>query len=225
MVITFQFTNEYYDKAELLRKSLVTHNQFDVAFSLIEHPENIPSYRKEWPKNRDKYVSLQQGDFAHWLIRDPAGTICIQLDADTIQQRAISKTELRMIETRLKKFDILSVYGAYPPTPLVRVIANIGYPSLDASYFGGDWHGFPEFTASIMIATKETFQKLSEEYNKHFDEMTKIIPHHAGGQWLINWICYTQLKVGILPKTFQCGAWYDGCTEEDAQNAIFNHTK
>jgi hypothetical protein len=83
----------------------------------------------------------------------------------------------------------------------------------------------PEFTASFIVAKFETFVKLKELYLEWFDRMTALTDHHAGTQWLINYLAYKYFKVGILPKTYQCGAWYDGCTDEDAQAAIINHTK
>lgn len=181
------------------------------------------SFRTDWPKNRSYYASMQAGEFVDF-IDCPEDEIIICIDADTIMQRSFTKEEISTIKARLKHNDILSVYGAYPPNTMLQVLKNIGYKDIDISHFSDrhEWLGFPEFTASFMMAKKSIFRKLRDLYLVNFDEMTKITGHHAGTQWLINWVCYNHFKVGILPAKFQCGEWYDGA---DMMDVIFNHTK
>ncbi len=225
MVITFFWTLSYSEKAELLSDSLDKHwldTDKHTSFGCLYFKERLKSYRENWPENRQGYSCPQAGEFADWWDWSENEILC-NIDADTIMQRPFRREELAQIKARLKHNDILSVYGAYPPTNLLGVLKNIGRKDADLSEFPGtDWMSKPEFTASFMIARKSTFRKLRDEYLKLFDAMTKITGHHAGTQWLINYVCYKHFKVGILPPKFQCGEWYDGA---DMTDVIFNHTK
>jgi hypothetical protein len=221
MLIVSAYTQNYSEKIKPLRESL---KDVDHRIYFFEAP-HLQSYRELWPLNRPVYACPQGGEFVDWL-DVPDDEIIIWVDADTVMNGQPTKAEVMNIKARLKHNDILSVYGAYPPTSLFNVLQNIGYAEMDLEPFpGADWFLYPEFTASFLVATKATFRKLRDLYLKYFDAMAAITGHHAGTQWLINWICYNHFKVGILPKTYQCGSWYDGCTEQDASIAVFNHTK
>ena len=230
MLITTQYTKDYQHKADLLSESIAKYWPGRYEPILFE-PEQCKSYRKDWPKNRPSYASMQAGEFVD-LIDCPEDEIIICLDADTVMQRAFELNELQSIynsldpEPGLSGYGILSVFGAYPATPLFQVRNNLGVVlgKVPDKQELKTLHQL-EFTASFVIAKKSTFREIGVWFNNNLDTMTQLTGHHAATQLLINELCYLITKVGILPKTFQCGSWYDGCTEEDAKNAIFNHTK
>lgn len=228
MLITTQYTRSYFDKANALYLSGQEHDVNIIINEIII--KDTKSYRTIWPTNRPFFVTQQSGEFLCDKTFDDVDDdeIIICVDADSIMNRPFTEHEIIVITEMIKKFDFLSVYGAYPATPLKDVLVNLNYNPDKLQPFlttEKQWENHGEFTNSFVIAKKKTFARLKKLYLHYFDDMTELTGHHAGVQWLANWIIYTKMSVGILTKQYQCGSWYDGCTEEDANNAVFNHTK
>lgn len=225
MILTSQYTEDYAHKAVALEKSIQ-----DMPYMLARfNPIVLKSYRTTWPTNRKSFATAQCGEFLDFFgfdkLDDEEIIICV--DADSVMNRPFTTEELSVIESMLEKYDVLSVYGAYPPTPLINVLENLDADPKQTErwHCEVEWYDRGEFTTSFLIAKKKNFARLRKWYLHYFDKMTELTGHHAGCQWLANWIVVTKMSVGILGKQYQCGSWYDGCTEKDAQEAVFNHTK
>lgn len=234
MVITTQLTKDYYIKAKPLFESVKKYWDKRFVLGCIDFdPTNydgeyfvvpinkIKSYRKDWPKNRNFYVSMQAGEFAEYIdCEDDEVIICI--DADTIMQAELNEN---FIIDKLKNYDLLSTYGAWPPTDLNSVLNNLKSKSQIANA-----SNYLEFTASILIAKKKFFKELAVKYNETLNDYIPLCEHHALTQWVINWVC-TEYSVFYLPPIFQCGSWYEGFGASgkplkiNGQTIIFNHNK
>jgi hypothetical protein len=242
-IITTQMTEHYYEISKPLFKSLKNNWNYRFIIGFIDfEPKNydgeyylmkksdVKTYRTNFPENRINYVCPQAGEFIDYIPNISDNTIVIQIDSDTLMQRSFTENELSEIIP--KDDQILSVYGANPPTNLYDVAKhNLSFKDPD-KYI--ELNKYPEFTASIIIANKKTFIKLRDFYINEFDELISQCQHHAGGQWLINKIAYREFDVKILNSKFQCAEWYrtfntiktvDKKLLLEDEVVIFNHTK
>ena len=238
MIITTQVTEDYYPKALLLWESVKKYWPGRFVLGCIGFdPEgyngewfrcelsDIKSYRTDWPKNRQGYVSMQNGEFIEW-IKCNEDDIIIQIDADAIMQRPMTDKEINHLKIKAELYDIMSVHSSNPPTNLSDVLINLGGKE------DKRWTLEREFTASFLIAKPKMFRSLMGEYIYQFDSMTRLTNHHAGTQWLTN-ICCTLGSVYILDPIFQCASWYntfdttveDGVLKYKGETVLFNHTK
>lgn len=244
MIITTQYTPEYAGKAAALSASLDQHWSGARALVEVGNRANVATFRKDWPRNRANYCCPQAGEFVDW-IECPEDEIIICVDADTVMMRPFTPDELYRIARQLESSDVLAVLNAYPPSTLRQVL--YGYPGTElrdgkqkprttlgctvpfneaCDLFPAfeKWQGEPEFTASFLVARKRDFRRLATHYVRLFDNMTRLTGHHAGGQWLVNYVCREYLAVAILPPVYQCAPWYGGGAPH-MHNVIFHHTK
>jgi hypothetical protein len=242
-VITTQMTEHYYEISKSLFKSIKKYwkGRFIVGFIDFEPKDydgeyylmkrsDVKSFRTNFPKNRINYVCPQAGEFIGYIPDIYDDTVIIQIDSDILMQRSFTDEELKEIIPADNQ--ILSVYGANPPTNLYDVCKNnLSFTSVDKYE---DLKKFVEFTASIIIANRKSFRKLRDSYVNEFDELTSVCQHHAGGQWLINKIAYRDFDVKIINSKYQCAEWYIQFNTAVDNNyvlylnnevVIFNHTK
>lgn len=247
MIITTQVTYDYYEKAKPLFDSIKKYWKGRFVLGCIDFiPEDnsiesftvsrhqIKSYRESYPKNRSNFITMQNGEFAKYIhCLDDEIILCI--DADTIMQREFTADELMNIGYLLESNDILSVSHSNPRLTLKQVIINLGLKmnagELNLAY-GKNWDNLYEFTTSFLIAKKKTFLELERDYLAYFDRLMLTTDHHAGNQWLLNYIC-KDYKTAVLQPAYQCASWYDKFNTETKEGllyvnnelTIFNHTK
>ena len=239
-IITTQITEDYYVKSKPLFDSIKKYwdGRFVVGFidflpndyvgeHYLMEKKDIYTYRLNYPKNRKSFVCPQGGEFIDYLDCDD-NDIIIEIDADTIIQRAITETEL--LELIPDENEIISVYCANPQLTLYDVARNLKFLNLE-NY--EKFKNLKEFTGSILIANRRTFVKLRDLIISEWDEFIKINTHHAGIQWLISKASHENFKIKILNNIFQCGIWYQTFNTSirnhklyiDDNVVIFNHTQ
>lgn len=240
MIITTQVTEDYYSRTRPLFDSVRKYwdGRFVVGFIgffpkdytgeyYLMNKEDIFTYREGYPDNRASFVCPQGGEFIDYIDCQDDDVI-IEIDADTIMQRKMSDSEMRVLTP--KDNEILSVYSAMPPMSLYDVSKNLNFVGPDRF---SDLNDTYEFTGSILVANRNTFVKLRDRIISEWDEFITINRHHAGIQWLISKISREHLNVRILDNVYQCGNWYQTFNTSvrdyklyyNDTIVIFNHTK
>jgi hypothetical protein len=214
--------HEYYDGCENIEV-------FHMPIELVQTRKN------NFPSNRPKYICLESGEFLDF-IRYDNGDIIVNPDADMIMQRPFTSEEIQMLEN-FEHGDIGMTYGNNPQVTMLEDINNIkpilSIPEIN-KLFTGNWSNKSAMTAGVVVARASTWKAIRELYVSSFDNMTKCFDHHAGGQWLLNWIANEKLKFVHLPESFHNGDWFNNkdTYEEDGYlfmndgtMILFNHTK
>lgn len=216
-------TKDYYDKAEILFKSL-DHNAKDfnkqilcIDFSTKRKGyqtasvklKALKSYRPGFPSNREFYACAEGGEFLnHFDYKDD--DVIIHIDADMIMQRPFYEGELEMLD----KLQDNVIYGSLASIPMTtlreeywRLRPKKGYLNTKA-YFQGNWN-VPIICAGVIVAKAYTYKNLIyKHYLDNIDGMIQYFDHHAAGQWLMNWIGSNIGQVGYLSNSFHCGEWF-----------------
>lgn len=189
---------------------------------VIEHePEAIGTFTMSWPRNRFFYVTAQGGEFLDLADFKDEEIICL-IDADTIMQAPFPE------DIRPEKGEFIACYASYPPRKL-----NEAVKSLLTSNEVVSRDSYEEFSAAMLIAHKEDWQKLRATYVPMFKAMRRQMGHHATTQWIINHIIQWRFKLRIGPSWLHNASWYIG-TEARYENVtlrvgkkdvIFDHYK
>ena len=237
-IITTQLTEDYYKKSQPLFKSIAKYwpHRFVAGFIdfvpkdykgeyYVMHKSKIATYSPDYPKNRKGFVCPQGGEFIDYL--DCASyDIIIEIDADTVMQRAITEQELECLIPDYNQ--IIAVNGANPPVTLAEVAKNLKFKDTPTLHDGDC-----EFAASFLVARAATFAELKDCVTLYWPMMLKICEHHAGIQWIISYLAHKFFDVKIIDSIYQCADWYIkfDTTKKDKKLyykdklVIFNHTK
>jgi hypothetical protein len=240
MILTTQLTENYYDRARPLFESVKKYWPYRFIPGFIDFEptdyngeyylmrrDDIYTYSDDYPKNRSDFVCPQGGEFIDYIdCQDDE--IIIQIDADTIMQRAIMPDEL--LEIIPKKNQIIAVRGASPAPSLFQVAKNLDFK---APELFDDMDTIYEFTASFMVARADTFRSLQGYIIAYWEFLVFHCHHHAGIQWLISMIANYFFNIKIIDNIYQCGEWYlyfDTKIEDNKlfyndKKVIFNHHK
>jgi len=133
---------------------------------IVHQPEELATYRKDWPKNRGFYCTAQGGEFMKWVDYD--GIICF-IDADMHLQRLPTEQELKDFTPIKGQFS--ACLHAYPAIKLK-----------DSGHYMPheiDPEEFIEVGAALLIAHSDDWKKLRENYLEYFPTVTKTINHHS----------------------------------------------
>jgi hypothetical protein len=216
MKVISAYTPNLADKIKPLERSL---KGFD--YQLIEHkPEEIESFRTDWPENRPFYCTAQGGEFMKWV--DYEGIICL-IDADVIAQRKPTREEYKAFLP--EKGEFTACQHAYPAVKLFE--SSIYKPC------GLEKEDFIEIGAALLIAHSSDWRRLREYYLHYFDLVTSVIKHHAATQWLISYIIQKHFKLKLGSELLHNASWYKATRTETVNGkllidnipVIFNHHK
>jgi len=194
--------------------------------------EDLPSYRRGWPANRDFFICCEGGDFFNYFSFTPDELI-LQTDVDMIMQRTMSPSEKKILAD-LKQGEIALSASAKPVMTLreefFRLRPKRNYLKINRE-FPGRWGAIPLYCSGIVIARAETYRQLSQKYIGDIDRMIQNFDHHAAGQWLLSFYA-KDFNVIDLGNTFQNASWFIDTDIEEGdylthkgQIVLFNHTK
>lgn len=248
MTIVIACNQEYYTKAKIFFDSLVKNWKERVCVLCIDfepdkkypfeyatcNSEDLPSYRRGWPANRDFFVCCEGGDFFDYFSFKPDELI-IHPDADMVMQRIMNPSEKKILDT-MRQGDVAMSASAKPAMTLreefFRLRPKKNYLRANKE-FPGRWGAIPLYCSGIVIARAETYREISKMYLGDIDKMIQNFDHHAAGQWLLSYHL-TNFNVIDLGNTFQNATWFidtdaiDGdylLHAENGQIVLFNHTK
>lgn len=198
----------------------------------------LKSYREGWPsgqKNRKFFICAEGGEFLDYFDFEPHDII-IHVDADTTMQRPLNKSDIDKL-SKLKFGDVGGSYHAIPEITLAEELnaLRLNEPERNvAKHFPDNWDK-PIFCSGLIVATARTYRELIyTQYLSRIDKMVMLFNHHAGGQWLMNYIVYKWGKFVDLGREFGHADWFIGSDKEDIKDGklcykgktiLFNHHK
>lgn len=198
----------------------------------------LHSFRKGWPsgqKNRKFFICAEGGEFLDYFNFNDSDTI-VHIDADTTMQRPFSKQEIEKIQS-LKTGDVGGSYHAMPEISLAEEIKSLRLKEPErnvAKHFPANLDK-PIFCSGLIVATGRTYRELIyTQYLSRVDKMTMLFNHHAGGQWLMNYIVYKWGNFVDLGREFGHADWFIGSDASDIKEdklcykgeiILFNHHK
>jgi len=208
------------------------NDKFEYAFCALDH---ISTYRKGWPSNREFFVCAEGEDFSKWFKLDDDELI-IHLDADMIMQRRLTQYELNQL-IEIEEGEVGMSFSAFPAVSLREEVYKLkprrGYDKINKDFEGN--LGWITISCTGMIVAKaNTYRELSKYYIQEFDKMIGNFDHHAGGQWLLNYIVKRYgFNLIDLGNRIHNASWFiDTLTEEKNDQlyyldslVAFNHTK
>lgn len=219
MKVITAITPNLSDKAQTLARSLKKHGADHQI--IIHKPEELETFRTDWPLNRPFYCTAQGGEFMNWV--NYQGMICF-IDADMSLQRIPTQAEYASFLPLPGEFTACP--HAYPPVKL--------FESAIYKPWGVDVDPeFIEIGAALLIADSSEWIKLRGYYLQYFPMITEAMKHHATTQWLISYIIQKHFKLKIGPEWLHNASWYQGSRatyknrvlELNGSPVIFNHHK
>lgn len=198
----------------------------------------LKSFRSGWPsgqKNRSFFICAEGGEFLDYFDFEQSDVI-IHIDADTTMQRPFSKGELKTL-SKLKHGQIAGSYHAIPEITLAQELKSLRLTESEtnvAKHFPRHWDK-PIFCSGLIVATAKTyFEVIYKQYLSRIDVMTMLFNHHAGGQWLMNYVAYEYAEFVDLGREFAHADWFIGSDKSDikddklcykGETVLFNHHK
>lgn len=200
--------------------------------------QDLKSFRKGWPsgqKNRSFFICAEGGEFLDYFDFDPTDVI-IHIDADTTMQRPFSDEELKMLSD-LEHGQIAGSYHAIPVITLGEELKALRLQEPEKNvlkHFPRHWDR-PVFCSGLIVATAKTYRDtIYNQYLKRVEVMTMLFNHHAGGQWLMNYVAYEFAMFVDFGRVFAHADWFIGSNKTDVkdnkfqykgQTVLFNHHK
>lgn len=197
---------------------------------------DFKSYREDWPSNRHQYFCSESGEFLEHFEFTP-DELVIHLDADMIMQRQMTKAEREQLEC-FEQGEIGMSPSAYPVITLreesFRLNPRRGYEKINLDFPGvlGD---ISLYCCGMVVARAFTYKLLRDVYVKSIDKIVACFDHHAGSQWLLNYIVNRNSNFNVIEMSndWHNASWFiDTLTEEKNEQLVrvgvvtlFNHTK
>lgn len=196
--------------------------------------EDMPTYRKDWPKNRPFFVCAEGGDFYKYM-KIPDTQTLIHMDADMVMQREFTTLEYNQI-LDLRVGEVGSTLASVPSMTLESEAKRLNpqAPLEDIKKdFPNHWDK-PLFCSGMIVAKGITYRRIiKDHYIPLMPKIQKYFDHHAAGQWLMNWVVYEHGSFVNLHHTFSHADWFIGSKKEEKDNkllyngdiVLFNHHK
>lgn len=178
-----------------------------------------------FPENREKYYSLQHGEFVKHYSFKPDDQVLF-IDSDMILQRNF--------RSDLIYPGFVVSNSSFPPTKLGEVYKNLGCK--DEQRFLSQFDFLlqeEEFCAALMLASVKEWTSLYLRIKADCKQFLSNFSHHAAWQLLINLIVLNYHKNITVSPMFQNAEWYSGTEAYVKDNKLmwkdeivyFNHTK
>lgn len=190
--------------------------------------DELKSYTKGYPENREFYYSLETGDFLDFFDYED-DDIIFQADVDAIFQRDLNDIELSIIEN-IKYGELAGSFFSHPRTTLGNEWNNLR-PTGDLSWaYNKDQE---IICCGLIVARVDTYKYIYHSCVNLKELVQKKLKHHASMQWFINYIFDSYGKIIDLGENFHNAEWFTGHKTECKDGKLydkdglvyFNHTK
>lgn len=147
-----------------------------------------------------------------WLKAVPGepDDVVIFTDGDIILQRPFTPGELDWMAS-LPDNTIAVGYNSGPDETLAVECARL-FPRFPLDAIArrfGDIEHTPCFNTGVMVARRSTYQRIYDEYMRHWDVVSEAFGHMARQQWLICWtIAHLGIDVQVTPYSFHANGHY-----------------
>ncbi len=179
--------------------------------------------------------SLQHGGWLNAVPGKPEDVV-IFTDGDIFMQRKFSEQELQALnEWPGGALGVSYNMGPYE-TLLHEALFKLNPKVSDAEFLARWGRSTLEhlcFNVGVMVARRETYQRLYDLYMPLWDEIGVYLEHQARQQWLISYLIGTQFKSGILDYSVHTHAHFqlppgvliakDGTAYYNNQEILFWH--
>lgn len=172
--------NSNFDKNILV---YLGENNIKSDYDNIEVFKVIPSSIKK-PNNNN---CIQHGEFLNSESFNNIfdNDIIIFTDGDMTLQRQLYENEINFIRN-LKDDDVYVGYNKSPNDTLHDEYYRLSPKNMDYSkIFTEDLKSIKIYNTGVLGMNKKTWEKLKNEYIKHFDDVRDLFWHYAKQQWLI----------------------------------------
>lgn len=200
--------------------------------------KDLKSFRPGWPsgqKNRQFFICAEGGEFLDYFQFED-NDIIIHIDADTTMQRPFLDSEIETLKN-MKYGEIGGSYHAIPEITLDQELKSLRLQEPErnvAKHFPRHWEK-PIFCSGLIVAIAKTYRDvIYKQYLPRVDKMVMLFNHHAGGQWLMNYIAYEYGSFVDLGRSFAHADWFIGSDRQDVEEnkfrykgqiVLFNHHK
>jgi hypothetical protein len=145
---------------------------------------------------------IQHGGFLEALIELDEDCIIIFTDSDINIQRGFTEAEQEMLASFEAgqvgvNYNCTALYSLLDETRLLQ--PKVTTDELMRRYPGCD--KLTVFNTGVMVAKKETYRKLYELYDSHWETFKGLFGHYAKQQWLLSYLIQSYFEPRILSDT------------------------
>lgn len=195
---------ETMNKNSNLSNNIVLTLDFEISPDHRKRFHNIEFIKisSEKIKSPNSNRCIQHGGFLEALIELDEDCIIIFTDSDINIQRGFTEAEQEMLASFEAgqvgvNYNCTAMYSLLDETRLLQ--PKVTTDELMRRYPGCD--KLTVFNTGVMVAKKETYRKLYELYNSHWETFKGLFGHYAKQQWLLSYLIQTQFKARVLPYT------------------------
>lgn len=134
--------------------------------------------------------------------------LIIFMDVDILMQRPFTKREMRIME-QLHPEKIMLAPDSFPKVDLFSP-NYICTPELNKAIEIRVDDPYYVYNCGVMVGRGSAWKMLYKDFKPHYKMTKQIVPHHAIGQWTINYILQTCRNLEELPPAFHEAPWWTG---------------
>ncbi|MFH2047791.1 MAG: hypothetical protein ABIK92_21910 [Pseudomonadota bacterium] len=160
-----------------------------------------------WCRNRKDYISLEGGEFLN-LFDFKDDDLVINSDVDMVMMRPMTSNELSW----LNRLDNQSIALALDENAKIDLYDSqyISSPELRKAFPPQKEETYWTHYCGVMAGYVPAWKKLHDNFKFYYKEIRNIVPHHAIGQWTINYVLHTFGGIEQLPRGLHEAPWWNG---------------
>ncbi len=215
----------YFERIRPYLESLAKHSQISATLIAVgdDRMPKCPVEQVNLPRvyNRGAPAETESPQHGAWLnvVDGPADEVIIFTDGDIIAQRPFSDLELSMIED-VDEGELMAGYNSGPSETLAIEAGRL-QPRFQLEKIGARMGLLdrPCFNIGVVVGRRATFQRIYDEYMKHWQVVSDAFGHPARQQWLVVWTAHRLgMAFCVTPYSFHANGHYGvppGCIYAD----------